>query len=41
MTAAHLRHMCAYLGRMFDDGPKDCGGKRSCINSACLDLWRE
>jgi peptide-methionine (R)-S-oxide reductase len=28
----------SHLGHVFDDGPKDKGGKRYCINSVCLDF---
>ncbi|MBI4239515.1 peptide-methionine (R)-S-oxide reductase MsrB [Candidatus Uhrbacteria bacterium] len=28
----------AHLGHVFDNGPKEDGGKRYCINSICLDF---
>lgn len=31
----------SHLGHLFDDGPEDKGGKRYCINSACLTLEKE
>ena len=40
-TEVLCKNCGAHLGHVFQDGPKEKGGQRYCINSVCLDLEKK
>ena len=40
-TEVLCKNCGSHLGHVFEDGPKEKGGKRYCVNSVCLELEKK